>query len=113
MREYTAREEEFEKVKRVGGFFGVEDLGRVADTTTESLHEWVDARHRHRRPEGRQPGCQPAAGRGEQVFHGLLGSKGVAAPPTLEFGRGSKEAEAPGVTEIVAISCSMRHERRI
>jgi hypothetical protein len=60
IREYTAREDVFDNVKRVGVPLSVVLHGQVADQPAESLHERTDARRHHRRPPGLQPGRQPA-----------------------------------------------------
>jgi type 2A phosphatase activator TIP41 len=56
IREYTAREDGFENVKRVGRCFLLLPSRARADKTAESSHERDDARCCYHRPERLQPG---------------------------------------------------------
>jgi hypothetical protein len=76
IREYTAREDVFENVKRVCGlpfFF----WGTTANETPESLHERADAGRHHDRFERLEPGRQPAACCRALAGQRLLGDEGI------------------------------------
>jgi hypothetical protein len=76
IREYTAREDVFENVKRVCGllfFF----WRTTANETPESLHERADAGRHHDRFERLEPGRQPAACCRALAGQRLLGDEGI------------------------------------
>lgn len=64
VREYTAREDMFENVKRVGALSSRRMPGRCrsANGVVESLHDWIDAGRHYRGAKRLQSGCQLVAG---------------------------------------------------
>lgn len=64
IREYTAREDKFENVKRVGAGFPLPVQGQAsfADRAAESIHDWASAGRRYRGAKRLQPGGQLIAG---------------------------------------------------